>query len=383
MVIGRTIAVVGAAVGLVVALGGSATPAHANNEGFRIFGSAGAESLLTPANERSSLNPGNVGGVHYRTASGDASIFMEQVPKSRKWKARIKVRTDGTERAGSRVEVGEALLQRSVTSWLDLSAGRIIDRWGTGYAWNPTGFVSPRKNPSDPSDRRSSNRGLDMVRADLFVKGTNISLYGLRGGATAARAYRLVRGTDISLHLFHNERGTRAGVSVARVFGDALELHGEVARSDSASTERDGAVVSAVAGGQFTFRNGTNMVVEVFHSGEGLSPAEWEQFQNVATKNDAASLLAANHSYQPLKMGREYAFVRLAIPQGGTGIDWEVVSIINLGDGSGLVRGMATLKLRQSVSAYLIDTEFFGGTGSELSYIQVRRATTIGVRLWF
>jgi hypothetical protein len=34
------------------------------------------------------------------------------------------------------------------------------------------------------------------------------------------------------------------------------------------------------------------------------------------------------------------------------------------------------------VSAYLIDTEFAGPAASELAYMQVRRATSLGVR-WF
>jgi hypothetical protein len=42
-----------------------------------------------------------------------------------------------------------------------------------------------------------------------------------------------------------------------------------------------------------------------------------------------------------------------------------------------------TRRIRPSVSAYLIATEFFGGAESELAFIQVARVTTLGVRVHF
>src|SRR5205823_8832283 len=59
---------------------------------------------------------------------------------------------------------------------------------------------------------------------------SNVSLYALQHGAFAARVYRLVHDTDISLVMRHDRDGTQQGIAVARVFGDALELHGEAAR---------------------------------------------------------------------------------------------------------------------------------------------------------
>src|SRR5204862_4395646 len=44
---------------------------------FRVFGSAGAEAALTPANESSPLNPHNVAAIPYSTNSADAPAFVE------------------------------------------------------------------------------------------------------------------------------------------------------------------------------------------------------------------------------------------------------------------------------------------------------------------
>ena len=195
----------------------------ARAETFKLFGSAGAETQLTPANGASPLLRGNTAAVAYQTNSADAVAFV------RAWNVHLKLRAE----SGGTASVGEAFVEFAPRPWLTVSAGRIIEKWGTGYAWNPVAFISPRKNPADPTDRRSSYAGVDMLRADAFVRDTNISLYALRDGRYAARVYRLVRGTDISLYVSNapnvGRASARPGLSLARVFGDALELHGEIA----------------------------------------------------------------------------------------------------------------------------------------------------------
>jgi hypothetical protein len=172
----------------------------ARAETFKFFGSAGAEWQLTPANAGSVLNPRNIAGLPYRTSSGDAVAFVDAAPDSRTWKLHLKLHGDAEEGGSQSADIGEAFIQLNPKPWLDVTIGRVIEKWGTGYAWNPTAFVSPKKNPADPSDRRSANVGVDMIRTDLFVRGTNVSLYALDDGAFAGRVYRLIGGTDVSLH---------------------------------------------------------------------------------------------------------------------------------------------------------------------------------------
>jgi hypothetical protein len=329
---------------------------------IRVFGSAGAEAQLTPANTSSPLNPRNVAAIPYQTNIADATAFVEAAPDDKRWKVRAKVRAEVSDRAADRGEVGEAFVQFAATDWLDLTAGRVIEKWGTGYGWTPTAFVGPARNPTDPNDRRSAYRGRDMVRADVFVKDTNVSLYALEGGDLAARAYRLVRGTDVSLML----RNGDVGLSLSRVFGDALELHAEIARTSH---------TRAVIGGQYTFPDNTNLVVELYHGTDGLTASEWDAFR------DLTDLREANDRYAPLRMGRSYAFTRVARPV--RAVDAELITITNLRDGSTLIRAAVTWKLRPNVSLYAIETELVGGADSELEYLQVERVTTAGVRVYF
>jgi hypothetical protein len=332
---------------------------------IRVFGSAGMESQLTPANESSPLNPRNIGDVPLQTNAADVSAFIEAAPDSKRWKLRMKLRGAASDRTSDTAEIGEAFVQMRATPWLDVTAGRVIEKWGTGYGWTPTAFVGPARNPADPNDRRSAYRGADMVRADVFVKETTVSLYALEGGSFAARAYRLIGNTDVSL----NVRDSRFGLSLSRVVGDALELHGEVAK--------DGDAVRAVAGGQYTFANDTNVVFELYHGTDGLTRSEWNAFRD-AIGDD---LRQANRNYAPLRMGRTYAFTRVYRSFDKTSA--ELIAITNLRDASAILRATLTYKLAPAVSAYLIDTEFAGGDGSELSLMQVERVVTAGVRMYF
>jgi len=335
-------------------------------ETFRVFGSLGAESQLSPANGASPLNPDNIGDVPYTTSSSDATLFADA--KNDRWKLHAKLHGDASDRAADVLRIGEAYAQFNAAPWLDITAGRIIEKWGTGYAWNPVGFVSPKRNPADPTDRRSSYQGLDMIRADVFVRGTSASLYALRDGGVAARVYRLIGGTDVSLHFRRDGSGTQQGISVARVFGDALELHGEAARRH------------ALAGGQYTFAGNVNVVVELYHGGDGMSASDWRAF---TSSIEHGSLREANAHFVPLMMARNYAFGRVDWAPAESPIDLEVIGIRNLRDRSSLVRATLTRKLRANLSLYLIDTEFLGSGDAEFAYIQVRRLTTFGARVYF
>jgi hypothetical protein len=345
---------------------------------LRVFGSAGAESQLTPANTASPLNPDNVARIPLATNVADATAFIDATADNHAWKLHLKLRADSSDHASDHGRVGEGYVQINPTSWLDITAGRMIEKWGTGYAWNPTGFISPQKNPTDPSDRRSAYRGVDAIKSDIFIRGTNVSLYAMQHRTFAARVYRLIANTDVSLHYFHDRNGARQGVSVARVFGQSLELHGEFALGGAAApTPPPHRVRRIVIGSQYTFPHNVNVIAELYHGGDGLSQRDWELFRTVAT----GDLRTANNDYAPLQMARNYSFVRVDVPFAANEI--EMIAITNLRDHSSIVRVTLSRKMTSRMSVYFIDTEFLAGADSEFSYIQIRRAATFGARVYF
>jgi hypothetical protein len=352
-------------------------------ERFTLFGSAGAETQHSPANGDSPLNPENFLSIRDRSNSADFALFVTASPEQERWKIRTKLRGDASDGGDDHVEIAEASLQLQLNDAVDLTVGRIIERWGTGYGWTPTAFVGPERNPTDPSDRRSLSSGRDMIRLTGFAHDTQMSLYLLEGGTAAVRAYRLIAGTDVSLALIRDGRGQREGVSLSRVFGEALELHMEAVHG---RVEDDDRLIQLVIGGQYTWRK-LNLVAELHHRSDGMSRDQWGAFQidvDAARRTgDTAGLLLANRQFVPLSMGRDYAFLRLAGSIPRVELEAEVITMTNLRDGSSIVRTSLSRRLHRNLSLFLMNTEFAGRRGSEISYIQVGRLTTAGVRLFF
>jgi hypothetical protein len=149
----------------------------------------------------------------------------------------------------------------------DFSAGKKILKWGTGYAFTPTGVLDPARDPSDPNDRLGLNEGRELVAIDWIHGRHAITAAFATGGVleqhrpgmreTAAFRYNtLVDGFDTALVYAHDRGRTDfVGANFTRVFGDALELHGEFAHRDA---------TSVLAGGKYMLRSGVNTIAEFY-----------------------------------------------------------------------------------------------------------------------
>jgi hypothetical protein len=348
-----------------------------------LFGSLGAESQYAPANDDSPLNPENVLGISSGTTTADFALFVGIKPDEKRWSIRSKVRGDTTVGGSGSFEVAEASLHLQLNDAIDLTAGRIIERWGTGYGWNPTAFVGPARNPTDPGDRRSLSLGRDMLRLSGFVRETTLSLYLLEERAMALRAHRLIGATEVALVVYDDGVTRRGGMSLSRVFGDSLELHLD---ASSSRGEDEETAQQVVVGGQYTWRR-ANFVLELHHRSDGLRQTQWNDFRDgvdeAAGSGNLGALLDANRAYTPLRMGRTYGFIRLAMRVPRVIHEVELIAVTNLHDGSSILRTTLSRALHPHISLLLINTEFLGRGGSEISYIQVNRVTTAALRLHF
>ena len=147
----------------------------------------------------------------------------------------------------------------------DFSLGKKILRWGTGYAFTPTGVLDPPRNPIDPTDRLSLNEGREMVAADwvsgrhaLTAVWASAGVFGNRPTGmtdTAALRYNtMIAGFDSAVIFAHDPgRPDFYGANFTRVVGEALEVHGELAHRDSNAV---------LLGGKYMLRSGVNTIFE-------------------------------------------------------------------------------------------------------------------------
>jgi hypothetical protein len=182
----------------------------------------------------------------------------------------------------------EAFANVSLSGHWDLLAGKKINRWGTGYAFNPSGFLDPPKNPADPQDRLELRSGTEM--AELDWTGSNQAfnfvyaaprLYFthqpvLSHDRAAFRYNRLWKGLDFSvMAMIPSQAPARWGANFSYVLGNSLELHGEAAVINGFAaidpTVKTQKVWQSVVGFNYTLKNGWNAIGEWSHNGEGLS----------------------------------------------------------------------------------------------------------------
>jgi hypothetical protein len=232
-----------------------------------------------------------------------------------------------------------------------LDAGKIAQKWGKGYAWNPVAFVERVKDPNDPELARE---GFTMLAADWIrnfegdlrtIAFTPVLLpaspdvnpeFGTgRHVNVAAKLYLLYRDTDIDfLFLSNGSRSRRYGVDFSRNLTSNLELHGEWARYDEvqrqvttaagATSVTRGAAQSYLLGMRYLSAQDTTWILEYYRNGPGLSGEEMRGFvqfvddayaRYLATGDDRVLQRAAELSrggYARPNPGRNYLYLRVS-----------------------------------------------------------------------
>jgi hypothetical protein len=150
---------------------------------------------------------------------------------------------------------------------LDLTVGKRLLRWGTGYAFTATGILDPPRVATDPTDRLSLNQGREMAEADWIAGKHDFTVVwasaGLldshRPGARETAAFRygaMVNGFDTSVIVAHERGGTTfGGANFTRVLGRAAEIHGELAWREQAAV---------LLGGKYTLPSGLTAIAEFY-----------------------------------------------------------------------------------------------------------------------
>ena len=206
--------------------------------------------------------------------------------------------------------------------------GKRALQWGTGYAWNPVGFL---QRPKDPIDPELSREGYGMA-VGSFVQSFDgplqtVALTGVLLPTTsglnpdlgtsghlnpAIKVYGLVYDTDVDLiYAGPGSRGPRVGIDFSRNLGSNLEIHGEWAHTADAPRAlltagntlavETRSFVNYLVGLRYLTERETTIIFEYYRNGGGFSTAESEQFYDLVRAsggNDALAKLAARAAAQ-------------------------------------------------------------------------------------
>lgn len=282
---------------------------------YRIYGTNYRPSLFNPQNRSIELL-GLSEGPH---SSLFQHLSLEAQALSLSWQIDLMgsvVLEEGKKGEGS-LKVTQLYFQKDLFPNLVFIAGRSIQRWGTGYAFNPTDVVAPSKELSDPDNKERQALGKDMVKLEYYGENFSIGLccltqfhgkipFEAEDPGLAFRIYKNLEGVDLSLiGLLSRGKKPLWGGNFSFVFGSRLEVHGEFSFQKGSYLRyhpaingefffydedpleelkrEDGTTYSRILlGFQYTFPGGLFWILEYFHQDQGYSRKEWQQLLGYA-----------------------------------------------------------------------------------------------------
>jgi hypothetical protein len=305
----------------------------------------------------------------------------------------------GASGGNAAVRVRQAYARVSAASWLDVEAGKRLVRWGTGYAFTPTGLLDPPRTATDPQDRLGLNEGMALAQATVFRGNTALTV-----AAAAPRAWRpagtaperlaalklrtAIHGFELALVASGADRRRfSAGANFTHVVGERLEWHGEwlvhdrtspwVARLDPPAA--GARTMSALIGLQYTSASGVNVVLEGYRDGNGLDDLTWQRLVDGARGAMAQPSTPAS----PLATGRpsrrDFFFARAARASSDARWKPELMTILGLDDGSVTIVPTSGWTLRAHIDVYVRGVALVGASRSEARDAPVRAMVTVGL----
>ena len=292
------------------------------------------------------------------------------------------LRLSGASDGSVRMAAREAYARLSVTPWMDVEAGKRIVRWGVGYGFSPTGVLDPPRLATDPTDRLGLHQGVVLARADLYMgEDTSLTIAAAaprlwressaadRESIVAARLRSVIRGGVEVAAIASVASGDRGsfGATVTHVVGQRLEWHAEMLVHDA----EEAYVVSAVAGLQYTFNGGVNMVVEYHRNGRGLDAESWK------------SMLRGERSPGDVTGRRNFLFLRAARASLDRVLSPELIVIAGVDDTSWTIVPALTWTPHARLQLYVRGTRLAGGPRSTAGLAPWSTSVTAGASVRF
>ncbi len=212
--------------------------------------------------------------------------------------------------------VYEAYLRLRPTDTVTVEAGKQSYKWGTGYAWNPVGFLNRRKDPNDPDEDMEGFVSLETswvrsVGSTLESMAASVSILPVWDGVNddfgrkdninlAAKLYFLVKNTDIDfLYFTGDSRSSRYGIDFASNLATNFAIHGEfswIPHADRVVLEQNGELrveesssASFLLGMRYLSEQNITTILEYYHNGSGYSEEEMSRYYQLVNEAQGES----------------------------------------------------------------------------------------------
>ncbi|MFO8240262.1 MAG: hypothetical protein R6T90_04605 [Dissulfuribacterales bacterium] len=241
-----------------------------------------------------------------------------------------------------KADVYESYVNIKPTPVFTAGVGKKLYRWGTGYAWNPIGFINRPKDPNDPEEAMEGyiTTEVDLIKsfsgplqtvafttAILPVwQGFNEDFGEINNVNLAARLYFLYRDTDIDLIFYTGDsRSISYGLDFSRNLAPNFEVHGEfgyvpdqkrvVLQDDGSAMVRESAALSYLLGLRYLTENDITGIIEYYHNDAGYTEEEMERFFQLIS--DGENQVLASGSDLLLEKARDMSLKSYSRPQAG------------------------------------------------------------------
>jgi hypothetical protein len=309
-------------------------------------------------------------------------------------------------------------------STLDL--GKKTYKWGTGYAWNPVGFINRPKDPNDPQEALEGyiTGELDLIKSFLHHDSLdNIALttvllpvynsindqFGAENNINlAAKLYLLYKNTDIDFLLYTgNSRSNRFGADFSRNITTNFEIHAEAAyidnkkrillQEDGTTEQEKNNVFSYLLGLRYLTATDLTAIIEYYHNGNGYTAEQRDLFYSRGN-NDALQIdnqennfffqhtrELSLHGYGRAYVGRNYLYAKFTQKEAFAVLYFTpgLTTIINLDDRSASITpeisysGFTNLEIRLRFSLLT------GGSFTEFGEKQNKNKVELRLRCFF
>lgn len=353
-------------------------------------------------------------------------LSMQGHWKATSWQIDIMGTAHLDSREDNEVRIHQLYFERDFLSSGILVFGRAIQRWGTGYAFNPTDVVAPSKEISDPENNEKRLVGNDILKIEFFGGSYSLAACALSritfddglhfaDPRLALRFYWNVGGVDLSwIAAFQKKHTPIWGWNFSFVLGDNWEFHGEFAVQKNSRRvyhpsieepfqlythdpmsrlkQTDNKNYSRILlGFQATFPGNVFLVSEFYHQDDGYKKDEWNRLmdyaaflneQVVTSYAEAAegNLLWALQAFSSQGARQNYWMNRIDFP---INLDFHLVltSLFCVDDGSSVVIPEVNVRFENAFTFYARSTIFQGDGRSEYGALVQSRVIEGGLRI--